>query len=465
MNMAIVLAAGEGTRMKSKRSKVLHTLLGQPMLTYVLDAIRGASFEEQIIICGKNEEELKKTYADAEVAFVRQPIGEGIPYGTGYAVMQAQDRITDDVPVLVMAGDVPMVRAETLRALLDEHTKSGNVATVLTAILTDLKGYGRIIKDDNGYMTGIVEDRDCTPEQKKIPEVNSGIFVVQGFALKSALDSLTADNDQNEYYVTDIFSTFATNGEKVGTYALSDGDEILGINSKAQLAHVENLMRKRILQGLMEGGVIVENPDTVLIGPGVVIGQDTRIEQNVRITGQTVIGDDCVIGQGSVIRDCTIGDRVKVRCSEMEESEVKSDVDMGPYAHLRPKCVIGERVHLGNFVEIKNATMGTGAKAGHLAYVGDADIGENVNIGCGVVFVNYDGKKKHRTTVGDHAFVGSNANIVAPVNVGDYGYIAAGSTITTDVPEGSLSIERAQQKNIEGWVERKFGKHEGGQSR
>lgn len=459
MNMAIVLAAGEGTRMKSKRSKVLHTMLGQPMLSYVLEAVKGASFEDAIVICGRNEAELKEAYADAEVSFVKQPIGEGIPYGTGYAVMQAKDRITEDVPVLIMAGDVPLVRSETLLGLLHSHTENKNTATVLTAILTDLKGYGRIIKNEQGLMTGVVEDRDCTPEQKLIQEVNSGIFVVQGFALREALDSLTTDNDQNEYYITDIFSTFAKNGDRVGTYALADGNEILGINSKEQLAQVENFMRNRILTRLMTDGVIIENPDTVLVGPGVRIGRDTRIEQNVRITGNTEIGEDCVIKQGTVIRDCTIGDRVVIRSSELEDSQVADDVTMGPYAHLRPKSVLFEHVHLGNFVEIKNATIGSYTRAGHLAYIGDADVGAHVNIGCGVVFVNYDGKQKNRSKVGDHAFVGSNANVVAPVIIGDYGYIAAGSTITKDVPEGALSIERAKQSNIEGWVERKFGKH------
>lgn len=459
MNMAIVLAAGFGTRMKSKKSKVLHTILGQPMLTYVLDGVKGATFSQTIVICGENEEALKAEYVNRDVSFVRQPTGEGFPYGTGYAVMQAKEQITDDVPVLIMAGDVPMVRTETLKSLLDLHLETGNTATVLTALLDDLKGYGRIIKDADGYMTGIVEDRDCTPEQKLIKEVNSGIFIVQGEALKSALDLLSADNDQNEYYVTDIFATFAKESKKVGTYALDDGDEILGINSKAQLAQVENLMRKRINIQLMEDGVIIENPETVLIGPGVSIGQDTRIEQNVRITGETSIGADCVIGQGSVVRDCTIGDRVQIRSSELEESTVKDDVKMGPFAHLRPKCIIGEHVHLGNFVEIKNSTIAAYSKAGHLAYVGDADVGEHVNIGCGVVFVNYDGVKKHRSTIGSYAFVGSNANVVAPVVIGEKGYVAAGSTITIDVPAGSLSIERAKQANIEGWVERKFGKN------
>lgn len=457
MNLAIVLAAGEGTRMKSERSKVLHTLLGVPMLSYVLDAVRDASFGKRIVICGKNEAALKETYNDEDIAFLRQPIGEGHPYGTGYAVMQAKDYLTDDVPVLIMAGDVPLVQADTLKALLAAHTESGYTATVLTAELDDLTGYGRIIKNDRGLMTGIVEDRDCTPEQKKIREVNSGIFIVQAQALKESLDSLSCDNDQNEYYVTDVFGILADRGEPVGTYALPDSDEINGINSKDQLAFAENLLRKRIVQQHMKDGVIIENPDTVVIAPGVTIGRDTRIEQNSRITGNTSIGTNCHIGQGTVIRDCTLGDNVHIRSSELEESTVANGVSMGPYAHLRPKSVLGEGVHLGNFVEIKNAVLGEGTKAGHLAYIGDADLGRHINVGCGVVFVNYDGKKKHRTKVEDEAFVGSNANIVAPVTIGKGAYVAAGSTITKEVPAGALSIERAKQANLDGWVERKFG--------
>ena len=457
MNLAIVLAAGEGTRMKSDRSKVLHTLLGVPMLTYVLDAVRDAGFDTRVIICGKNEEALKEAYTDKTIAFRRQPIGEGHPYGTGYAVMQAKDFLTDDVPVLIMAGDVPLVRAQTLNELLRVHTEKSYAATVLTAELDDLTGYGRIIKDEHGLMTGIVEDRDCTPEQKKIREVNSGIFIVQAKALADSLDQLTTDNDQGEYYITDIFEILAKQELPVGTYALTDGDEILGINSKDQLAEVENIMRRRILTAHMKEGVLIENPDTVLIAPGIAIGRDTRIEQNCRITGSSSIGSDCVIGQGTVIRDCQIGSHVKIRSSELEESVVGDYSDMGPYAHLRPKSVLGEKVHLGNFVEIKNATLGEGTKAGHLAYIGDADLGAGINIGCGVVFVNYDGKKKHRALVEDGAFVGSNANVVAPVRIGKSAYVAAGSTITKDVPEGALSIERAKQTNLEGWVERKFG--------
>lgn len=461
MNLAIVLAAGEGTRMKSEKSKVLHTLLGVPMLSYVLKAVKDATFDTQVVICGKNEEALRAAYDDGAISFRRQPIGEGHPYGTGYAVMQAKDLLTDPaMPVLIMAGDVPLVRAETLASLLSLHRDKGYTATVLTAELDDLTGYGRIIKNELGLMTGIVEDRDCTPEQKKIREVNSGIFIVNAGALKGSLDGLTTDNDQNEYYITDIFALLAGQGEPVGTYALPDGDEILGINSKDQLADVENRMRRRILTAHMRDGVLIENPETVVISPGVRIGRDTRIEQNCRITGDTEIGEDCVIGQGTVIRDCTIGSRVRVRSSELEESSVGDDSDLGPFAHLRPHCVIGNHVHLGNFVEVKNSTLGDGTKAGHLAYIGDADLASNINIGCGVVFVNYDGKKKHRSRVEKDAFVGSNANVVAPVVIGESAFIAAGSTITGDVPAGALSIERARQTNLEGWVERRFGNAE-----
>lgn len=459
MKKAIVLAAGEGTRMKSAKSKVLHTLLGQPMLSYVLDAVDGASFEEKIIICGRNEDELKENYTKDQIHFVRQPIGEGIPYGTGYAVMCAEQHL-DDGPVLIMAGDVPLVTAETLRNLLAVHENNGYTATVLTAELDDLTGYGRIIKNDQGFFTGIVEDRDCTPEQKKIREVNSGIFIIDQQKLRKSLSSLTTDNDQNEYYITDVFGILAAQNEPMGTMIMDDANEILGINSKLQLAMVENLLRKRINEEHMKAGVIIENPDTVVIGSHVQIGRDTRIEQNVRITGDTTIGEDCVLGQGTVIRDCTLGNGVKIRCSELEESVVHDGADMGPYAHLRPKSVLKEGVHLGNFVEIKNAVMGEKSKAGHLAYIGDADIGARVNIGCGVVFVNYNGREKFRATIDDDSFIGSNANIVAPVHIGRRAYIAAGSTITKDVEAGALALERAEQKVVAKWVDRKFGTQE-----
>lgn len=445
--------------MKSDRSKVLHTLLGRPMLSYVLDAVAGASFHTKIVICGKNEAQLRETYADEGLTFVRQPMGEGVPYGTGFAVMQAVPHLTDG-PVLIVAGDVPLVRAETLVKLVELHTKKGNTATVLTAELDDTTGYGRIIKDMTGQMQAIVEDRDCTPEQKKIREVNSGIFVVQSDALVEALDTLTDDNDQKEYYITDIFKWFNQKARRIGTMLLDDASEMDGVNSKWQLAQVENTMRKRILHDLAHGGVIFENPDTICVGPLVKIGRDTRIEQNVRIVGNTSIGEDCVIGQGSVIRDCTLGNGVRIRASELEESVVEDGADLGPYAHLRPKAHIGAHAHLGNFVEVKNATLGPRTKAGHLAYIGDADLGADVNIGCGVVFVNYDGTKKHRATVEDKAFVGSNANVVAPVTIGRRAYVAAGSTITKDVAPDSLAIERAKQTQIDGWVERKFGKED-----
>lgn len=459
MKKAIVLAAGEGTRMKSAKSKVLHTLLGQPMLSYVMDAVRGASFEETIIICGRNEEALKGNYHDEDIAFVRQPIGDGIPYGTGYAVMCAEQHLQGG-PVLIMAGDVPLVTAETLRNLLAVHENEGYVATVLTAELEDLTGYGRIIKNEEGLLTGIVEDRDCTPEQKKIREVNSGIFIIDQEKLKESLSKLTTDNDQNEYYVTDVFGVLAQEHARMGTMVMDDANEILGINSKVQLAMVENLLRKRITERHMTDGVIIENPETVVIGPKVKIGMDTRIEQNVRLVGETTIGADCVIGQGTVIRDCQVGDGVHIRSSELEESIVHDGVTMGPFAHLRPKAELKERVHLGNFVEVKNAVMGEGSKAGHLAYIGDADIGKDVNIGCGVVFVNYDGKKKHRATIHDHSFIGSNANIVAPVTIGERAYVAAGSTITKDIEPGALALERAEQKVIAKWVDKKFGAQE-----
>lgn len=454
MDKAIILAAGEGTRMKSNISKVMHRIVNKTLLEYVLEASIEAGIEENIAIVGKNEDQVKE-YFKEKLIYRKQNIGKDFPYGTGYAVMQAVDLIGDEDSIAILSGDVPLIRPSTLRALMEFHNEKDNDATVLSAIIDDPTGYGRIVKDDKGNFVKIVEDRDCTSEEKKIKEFNSGIYVFNGAKLKDALKKLDMDNSQGELYVTDVFSILKREEGRIDSFLLDDLEEVYGINSKVQLSEAEEIMRKRINTFYMEEGVILENPSTITIEKGVEIGKDTKIESNVKILGKTKIGEDCLIGSGSQVEDSTLGNNIIIKSSFVEKSSIEDYTDIGPFAHIRPNSKLGRQVHIGNFVEIKNASLGDYTKAGHLAYVGDADLGSKINVGCGVIFVNYDGKNKFRSKVEDGAFVGSNANIVAPVHIEKEAYIAAGSTITRDVEAGDLAIERARQKNIAGYVEKK----------
>lgn len=454
MNISIILAAGEGTRMKSKHSKVLHKLINKPMIKYVMDACDECDVKKKVLIAGKNKNDLEELFKDQNLVIKEQKIGPEFPYGTGYAVSLALDEVSDDDSVLILTGDAPLIRGETLKNFMDYHNEKKSVATVLTAVTDDTDGLGRIIKDEDGYFIKIVEHRDCTEEQLKIKEYNSGIMIINGASLKNSISKLDSDNDQGELYLTDIFQIIREDGEKILTFQISDEEEVHGINSKLQLSEAEEVLRKRINEKYMLEGVVLENPSNIFIEDGVKIGRDTVIHSGAKIMGDTVIGEDCVISGDSTICDSTIEDNVIIKSSVIESSYVGEGTDIGPFAHLRPKSNLGKHVHIGNFVEVKNATVGDFTKAGHLAYVGDADLGEHINIGCGAIFVNYDGVNKHRSKIDDRAFIGSNANIVAPVHIGEKGFIAAGSTITKDVSSGDLSIERGQQANIPGWVKR-----------
>lgn len=455
MEMAIILAAGEGTRMKSKTSKVLHKVCGKPILSYIVDAGKNAELGKNVVIVGHSGEKVKEYFKDEDIIFKTQPIGDDVPYGTGYAVMQAVEEIEDDSTVVILYGDTPLIRQETIKSLMKYHKENNFKGTVLTAKLLDPKGYGRIVRDEEGYISKIVEDKDASPEEKEINEINSGIYCFDGKLLKHSLSQITNDNAQNEYYVTDVIEILKREGHKVGAYIIEDSVEINGVNSRVQLAFCEDVMRKRINNFHMENGVTIINPGNTYIESNVKIGRDTIIYSGVVLEGNTEIGEDCIIKQGTRIENSTIRNNVTIESSVIEDSFVDEGTKIGPNAHLRPKSNIGKNIKIGNFVEIKNATMKDNSKAGHLAYVGDADVGYNVNIGCGVIFVNYNGREKFRTTVGDNAFIGSNSNLVAPVNIEDWAYIAAGSTITKEVKEGELSIARANQVNKQGWVEKK----------
>ncbi|NMA48539.1 MAG: bifunctional UDP-N-acetylglucosamine diphosphorylase/glucosamine-1-phosphate N-acetyltransferase GlmU [Tissierellia bacterium] len=455
MNIGIVLAAGEGTRMKSKKPKVVHSICGKPLIFYVLDAASKAGVDKNVIIIGHGKEEVVDCVKGEKVHFAEQPTYDGAPYGTGFAVMQAIDYINDDDNVVILCGDTPLIESTTIKKLMNFHKNENNHATVLTAKLENPSGYGRIIKNKLNEIEKIVEQKDATEEEKSINEINSGFYCFRGRELKLGLEKITNDNLQNEYYLTDVIEVLSNEGYNVKALAFNDPSQLHGINSRDQLAKAEGIMRNKINKEHMINGVSFINPESTYIDPSVKIGKDTIIYPNVYLEKDTVIGEDCIIRSNSRIVDSVIENNVEIEASLIESSFVGKNCHIGPFAHLRPAVKLGNNVKIGNFVEVKKSTIKDNSKASHLAYIGDADIGESVNIGCGVIFVNYNGQIKSRSVIHDNAFIGSNSNIVAPVEVAKWGYVAAGSTITKDVGEGDLSIERAQQVNIPGWVERK----------
>ncbi|MDY0235868.1 MAG: bifunctional UDP-N-acetylglucosamine diphosphorylase/glucosamine-1-phosphate N-acetyltransferase GlmU [Gudongella sp.] len=455
MNIGIVLAAGEGTRMKSKKPKVIHSICGKPLISHVLDAAILAGVDKNVVIIGHGKEDVVDCVKGEGIVFAEQPIHDGAPYGTGFAVMQAVNYISDDDDVVILCGDTPLIKPSTIKELIKFHKDEKNHATVLTTKLEDPSGYGRIVKKDTGEIEKIVEQKDATEEERAIKEINSGFYCFKGRELKRGLEKITNKNLQNEFYLTDVIEVLSKEGYNIKALNVDDPSQLHGINSREQLAQAESIMRNSINKEHMENGVSFINSASTYIESSVKIGKDTIIYPNVYLEKNTVIGEDCIIRSNSRIVDSIIEDNVEIEASLIESSFVGNNCHIGPFAHLRPLAKLGNNVKIGNFVEVKKSTIKDNTKAGHLAYIGDADIGESVNIGCGVIFVNYNGKTKSRSLVGDNAFVGSNSNIVAPVEVAKWGYIAAGSTITKDVGEGDLSIERAQQVNIPGWVERK----------
>ena len=412
--VAVILAAGKGTRMKSTLPKVLHAVGGQSMLRHVMTAAEQAGSKRTIVVVGFGGDQVQ-----AEIGAAAEYVLQAEQLGTGHAMMQAQPALAGYTgTVLLLCGDTPLLTGNTLQQLVAAHQQSGAAATVLTAIPPDATGYGRILRDKSGQVLGIVEQKDATPEQKQIGEINTGIYCFEAAPLFAALAGLTCNNAQQEYYLTDVLAILAQAGQRVGAVEVADFQETLGINSRLQLAEAEKILRQRKLLELMDSGVTVMDPASTFVDASVSIGEDTVLYPFTWLEGETTIGRECRIGPNSRISDSQLGDAVILHFSYAHECKIADGVTVGPYVHLRPDTELASGVKVGNFVEVKNSRVGVGSKLPHLSYIGDADIGSGVNIGCGTITVNYDGKKKHRTVVGDTAFVGCNSNLVAPVSVG-----------------------------------------------
>ena len=442
-NCAVILAAGEGTRMKSSKPKVLAQVLFMPMIDWVLTAVNEAVITDVCAVTGHLSEMVCNHLGGrCETVLQAQRLG------TGHAVAQAKSFISDHSGgnVLILNGDAPLIDKSTICNALKFHTDNGNSATVVSARVDNPTGYGRMVRGNNGRLERIVEQRDATEEEKKINEVNSGAYWFNCDDLLGALDDIAAmGKGKKEIYLTDAIEILLNQGKQADAFTAESADVILGANDRKQLSDLNEIARRRILDCHMTNGVDIPCSDGVIIGPDVEIGADTQILPGTIITGRTVIGKNCTIGPQSKIDSCTIGDDCTINASQCESSTIGNGAKLGPYAHLRPGCVLSDDVHAGNFTEIKNSTVGIGTKISHLTYVGDSDVGNGVNIGCGCATANYDGEKKFRTTVGNKAFIGCHTCLVAPVNVGNGSYTAAGSVVTEDVPDGTMAIARSRQ--------------------
>ncbi len=447
---AVVLAAGKGTRMKSGVIKVLHPVAGLPMLSWPVSAAREAGATPIVLVIGHQANAVQGLFrGDGGVLCAMQEQ----QLGTGHAVACALDALSGfRGTVLILCGDTPLLRPETLGDLLKFHAEHAAVVTVLTAVMDDPHGYGRVVRDEDGRVMRIVEQKDADPEEQDIREINSGIYCMESDFLFENIRSIGNNNAQQEYYLTDLVAIAVRKGLKCLAMPTADADEIMGINDRVQLAEAARILRRRINRELMLSGVTLVDPEQTYIDQGVRIGADTVVHPNCHIGGETVIGCGCEIEQGASISGCSIGDGCHIKAgSVLEGSELREDVAVGPMAHLRPGTVLHSHVKIGNFVETKKAVMGEGSKASHLTYLGDAEIGRDVNIGCGTITCNYDGVNKHRTVIGDGVFIGSDVQLVAPVTVGRNSLVAAGTTVTIDVEPDSLAIARVPQVNKVGW--------------
>ncbi len=450
-NCAIILAAGEGKRMKSSTPKVLHKICGKEMVNVVIDTVKEAKVNDINVIIGRGADKVKDATTDRTVHYSLQDK----QLGTGHAVMCAKEFLKGKKgTVAIFTGDAPLITKSTVEKLFDFHSDKNYKATILTSIVDNPYGYGRVLRESNQEVCKIVEHKDCAEEEMKINEINAGMYCFDIESLLNSLDKLNNNNSQGEYYLPDVIGILKNEGEKIGALPIPF-EETMGINSRVQLSEAEKVMRKRINRMHMDNGVTLIDPDCTYIDIDVEIGNDTIIYPGNVIQGKTVIGENCTIHSNSRIKDSIIDKNVTIQCSTILESKIGEGTTVGPFAYVRPESVIGKSARIGDFVEIKKSTIGDETKVSHLTYIGDAEIGSKCNFGCGTVVVNYDGQKKYKTVIGDNAFIGCNTNLVAPVKVNSNTYIAAGSTITDEVPEGALAIARCKQVNKEGWLDKK----------
>ena len=448
----VILAAGEGKRMKSRTPKVLHTLCGRTLLGHALAAADELDPARLVVVVGHGRELVAAEAA--EVAPQARIVRQDQQLGTGHAVRMVTEAV-GPIPgtVVVSYGDMPLLRGETLRELVDRHHRAGNAVTVLTA-RGDAAGYGRIVRDGDGAFLRIVEDRDATPEERAIDEYNSGCYAFDGTLLADAIKRVTTDNEQQQEYLTDVVAILRGDGHQVGTVLAADAGEIAGVNDRVQLAQARRALNDRVVEGWLLAGVTIIDPASTWIDVTVAIGQDAEISPQTQLQGATVIGPGAKIGPGCLLEDSVVGEDAVVLHAVCRQAEIGPRVTVGPFAYLRPGASIAEDAHIGTYVELKKASIGPGAKVPHLSYVGDATIGAGANIGAGTIFANSNGVAKNHTTIGEHAFVGSNTVLVAPVTIGDGAYTAAGSAITDGVPAGDLGVARGRQHNSDGWVVR-----------
>ena len=451
MIASIILAAGKGTRMKSKIPKVLHKVSGKPLVWYVCQAASYIGVKESILVVGHQAREVEMEIGDKYKYALQEE-----QLGTGHAVMQAEPYLSKEVEtVVVLCGDTPLLTGSTLQKLLDYHQGAKASATILSAILADPSNYGRIVRNAKGQVNMIVEEKDALPQERAIKEINSGTYCFNREALFSALKEITPENKQGEYYLTDVIGILAKNNQKVEAIAVEDPVEISGINTRIHLAEAEKVFQRRVNQKWMLEGVTIIDPDVTYIEPSVKIGMDTVIFPFSYLKGDTKIGEDCVIGPHADLKNTHVGDSTHINTTIALDARIGSNCKIGPFSYLRPETQLADNVKIGDFVEIKKTFVGENSKIPHLSYIGDCTIGENVNVGAGTITCNYDGKNKWQTLLEDGSFIGSNTSLVAPVVVGKNAVIGAGSTITEDIPAEALAIARERQKNILNWADRK----------
>ena len=445
---AVILAAGQGTRMKSKLYKVLHPVMGRPMVKHVIEQVKAAGIREVVTIVGHGAQQVKENIGDESKYALQEE-----QLGTGHAVVQAEEILKNKSgTTVVVCGDTPLITKETYAALVEHHEREGSKATVLTTEMPDPTGYGRVIRNADGDVERIVEHKDASESEKRVKEINTGTFCFDNEMLFQALQNVSNENAQGEYYLTDVIEILKNQSRKVSAFLIPDANETLGVNDRVALAQAEKIMKQRVNEQHMRNGVTIIDPDQTYIQPGVVIGQDVVIHPGCVISGDTVIESNAVIGPNSEITNCYVDAYTTIRHSVAADSKIGKRVNIGPYTHIRPASDIHDEAKIGNFVEIKKTTIGENSKVSHLSYIGDADVGSNVNVGCGTITVNYDGKNKFLTTIEDDAFVGCNSNLIAPVTIGKGSYVAAGSTITKDVPDDALAVARGRQSNKEGYA-------------